>query len=281
MVPAAGVGAVTSRARRRGPVQSKSFGEFSRRGAPETPWSRGPPVKPVIVLRHAPHVPIGSLEHVLAEAGLPWHYLDLFARVPDRLPLSSSAGLVILGGPMNVDQVAEHPFLGPEIGWIREAIACQIPTLGICLGAQLLAKALGKPVFRNRVKEIGWYEVQLLPAAAEDRLFGGRGPVETVFQWHGDTFELPDGAVQLARGDGCPVQAFRYGPSAYAVQFHVEMTASLVDQWLEEPAFSAEVAALDYIDPQAVREQVPARIGQMNSFSQCLLGRFAQWCRGD
>ena len=236
-------------------------------------------MQPVVVLRHAPHVPIGSVQDVFAAAGLPWHYVDLYSDIPARLPLADAAGLVILGGPMNVDDVAAHPFLAIELDWIREAIDRELPTLGICLGAQLLAKALGKPVVRHMVKEIGWYEVQLLPAAHDDRLFGGRGPVETVFQWHGDTFELPAGAVQLARGTSCPVQAFRFGSSAYAVQFHIEMTAPLVNEWLEEPAFSAEVAALPYIDPQAVRDQAPQRIAAMDSFSRCVLGRFAVWCK--
>jgi GMP synthase-like glutamine amidotransferase len=236
-------------------------------------------LKPVIVLRHAPHVPIGSLEQVLARAGVPQVSVDLFAEIPASLPLHQAAGLVILGGPMNVDEADAHPFLLPELDWIREAVDRELPTLGICLGAQLLAKALGKRVFRNPVKEIGWYEVELLPAAHDDRLFGGRGPVETVFQWHGDTFDLPDGAVHLARGRSCSSQAFRVGRSAYGVQFHVEMTPELIDEWLEEPHFSAEVAALEYIDPAAIRAQIPERIGAMDSFSQCLLERFAAWCR--
>jgi len=238
-------------------------------------------MKPVIVLRHAPHVPIGSLEHVLARASVPQYPVDLFAEIPESLTLDKAAGLVILGGPMNVDEIQAHPFLLPELEWIRQAVDCQLPTLGICLGAQLLAKALGRPVYRNRVKEIGWYEVELLPASSEDRLFGGRGPVETVFHWHGDTFDLPEGAVLLARGTSCSNQAFRIGTSAYGVQFHVEMTPTLIDEWLEEPSFSAEVAALDYIDPATIRAQVPERIVAMDSFSQCLLGRFADWCAGD
>jgi GMP synthase-like glutamine amidotransferase len=236
-------------------------------------------LKPVIVLRHAAHVPIGSLEQVLARAGVPQASVDLFAEIPKTLPLDEAAGLVILGGPMNVDEVDAHPFLLPKLDWIRDVVDRELPTLGICLGAQLLAKALGKRVFRNPVKEIGWYEVELLPAARDDRLFGGRGPVETVFQWHGDTFDLPDGAAHLARGQSCSSQAFRAGRSAYGVQFHVEMTPELIDEWLEEPHFSAEVAAREYIDPAAIRAQVPQRIAAMDSFSQCLLGRFAAWCR--
>lgn len=236
-------------------------------------------MKPVIVLRHAAHVPLGSLEDVLARAGVPQYPVDLFAEIPESLPLEAAAGLVVLGGPMNADEAAAYPFLLPELDWIRQAVQRQLPTLGICLGAQLLAKALGKPVYRNPVKEIGWYEVELMPSAGDDRLFQGRGPVETVFQWHGDTFDLPDGAIHLARGASCPNQAFRVGPSAYGVQFHVEMTPRLVDEWLEEPHFSAEVAALDYIDPAGIRSQVPQRIVAMDSFSQCLLGRFAESCR--
>ena len=235
--------------------------------------------RPVIVLRHASHVPIGSLEHVLVRAGLPQYPIDLFDTLPESLPLERACGLVILGGPMNVDDVESHPFLRPELDWIRQAVLRQLPTLGICLGAQLLAKTFGKPVYRNPVKEIGWYEIEVLPAAGEDRLFRGRGPVETVFQWHGDTFDLSDGAVHLARGASCANQAFRIGPSAYGVQFHVEMTPSLIDEWLEEPSFSAEVAALDYIDPAAIRAEIAARIVAMDSFSQCLLERFAAWCR--
>lgn len=211
--------------------------------------------------------------------GVPKVSVDLFAETPKVLPLDAAAGLVILGGPMNVDEVETYPFLLTELDWIRQAVDRELPLLGICLGAQLLAKALGNRVYHNPVKEIGWYEVELLPAARDDRLFGGRGPVETVFQWHGDTFDLPEGAVHLARSASCPSQAFRVGQSAYGVQFHVEMTPRLIDEWLEEPHFSAEVAALDYIDPAAIRAQVPRRIAAMNSFSGCLLGRFAECCR--
>ena len=116
----------------------------------------------------------------------------------------------------------------------------RLPLLGICLGAQLLAKALGASVYRNPVKEIGFRNVELTAAAGGDRLFGGRGPAETVFLWHADTFDLPRGAVRLARGEQCPEQAFRYGESAYGVQFHVEMTPELLEAWLREPGFERD-----------------------------------------
>lgn len=236
-------------------------------------------MKPVLVLHHAPQVPQGSLEHVLARWEIPRLSFDLFAHLPKAIPLAEAAGLVVLGGPMNVDEVETYPFLRAELDWIRQAVDREVPLLGICLGAQLLAKAMGKPVYRNRIKEIGWHEIEILPAAEDDRLFHGRGPIETVFQWHGDTFDLPDGAVHLARGATCVSQAFRVGRAAYGVQFHVEMTTDLIEEWLGEPHFSAELAELDYVDAGSVRAQTPRRIAAMNDFSQCLLDRFARWCR--
>lgn len=236
-------------------------------------------MKPVIVLHHAPQVPLGSLEHVFARWEIPALSFELFAHLPEAIPLEDAAGMVLLGGPMNVDQVEAYPFLRKELDWIRRAVDREMPLLGICLGAQLLAKAMGKRVYRNAIKEIGWYEIEILPGAENDRLFQGRGPIETVFQWHGDTFDLPDGAVHLARGATCVSQAFRVGPSAYGVQFHVEMTSELIEEWLREPHFSAELAEVDHVDAALVKAQTPRRIAAMNDFSQCLLDRFARWCR--
>ena len=137
-------------------------------------------------------------------------------------------------------------------GFNRRSMA-KLPVLGVCLGSQLLAKALGSRVYANRVKEIGWYEVELLPAANDDRLFGGlctsprprpRAEREkvTVFQWHGDTFDLPKGAVQLARSAQCENQAFRFGEAAYGLQFHMEVTAEIIDSWLCQSDNCGELA---------------------------------------
>ena len=133
---------------------------------------------------------------------------------------------------MNVDEVEKYPHLAQEVEWIKQALAAGLPTLGICLGAQLLAKALGAKVYPNRVKEIGWYSAELTPHADRDPLFEGGGKQITVFHWHGDTFDLPPGTVRLAESKLCRNQAFRYGRSAYGLQFHIEMTAELIDSWL-------------------------------------------------
>ena len=106
--------------------------------------------------------------------------------------------------------------------------------LGVCLGAQLIAKALGASVYRNPVKEIGWFEIEVTGEGAADPLFAGVGPRETVFQWHGETFDLPPGARWLASSTACCHQAFRIGSSAYALQFHLEVTPEMIADWCSQ-----------------------------------------------
>ncbi len=235
-------------------------------------------MKPVLVFQHVPRETLGSLESVLRRAGLTWRYVELFAGVPDGLDLDLAAGLIVLGGPMNVDETDRYPFLGPEVVWIRQAVQRRIPMLGICLGSQLLAKAFGARVYPNPVKEIGWYEVELTPPAAEDPLFAGCPVRPTVFQWHGDTFDLPPGATLLATAPLCRHQAFRVDPHAYGLQFHIEMTAELIESWLAHPENDAELAALPYIDPDHIRQQTPVMLPRLEAVGSEVLGRFAALC---
>jgi GMP synthase (glutamine-hydrolysing) len=238
-----------------------------------------PPVKPILALQHVPHETLGTVEAALTGAGFQCRYVDLSRKVPQRLELHQAAGLVVLGGPMNVDQTDQYPFLEPEVAWIREAVEAELPVLGICLGSQLVAKALGAKVAPNAVKEIGWYPVELTPEASDDLLFGGCGPKMSVFQWHGDTFELPPGAVRLARGEVCEHQAFRYGSRAYALQFHLEVTAPMIEDWLDDPRNRRELAELDYIDPQVIRKQTPQELPHMQAVGAQVFSRFAALCR--
>jgi GMP synthase (glutamine-hydrolysing) len=231
----------------------------------------------VLVLRHMPQETAGTLETALTRAGLEFRYIDLFQEVPARLPLDQASGLVVLGGPMNVDEVDRYPFLKLDVQWIQQALTARLPLLGICLGSQLLAKALGAKVYPNTVKEIGWYPIEWLPVAVDDRLFAQSGTT-TVFQWHGDTFDLPQDAVLLARGSTCQNQAFRWGSTAYGLQFHIEMTATMIEEWLGKGDESGELAALDYIDPDATRTLTPVLLPDMQKLAAEVFGRFARMC---
>lgn len=235
-------------------------------------------MKPILVLQHVAHENMGSLESYFHRAGLSWQYVELFRQFPAQLDLAQAAGLVVMGGPMNVDEVDKFPFLAREVEWMRQAVAAGLPLLGICLGSQLLAKAMGAKVYPNAVKEIGWYEIELEPAAADDLLFAGSAARETVFQWHGDTFDLPPGAVHLAFSPGCRQQAFRCGRAAWGLQFHVEVTAAIVDTWLTEAENRRELAGLDYIDPRAIAAQTPQMMPAMQALGDRVLPRFVSLC---
>ena len=145
---------------------------------------------PVWVVRHVPHEGLGTIADSLQRSNIPWTTIDAFAGPLPQFDPNSIAGLIVMGGPMNADEVDRFPFLGEEVRWLRQAVDAGLPVLGVCLGSQLLAKALGSRVYANRIKEIGWYEIELLPAAATDPLFQKIPQPTTVFQWHGDTFDL-------------------------------------------------------------------------------------------
>jgi GMP synthase (glutamine-hydrolysing) len=197
-------------------------------------------MRKLLVFQHAATEPLGVLDPMLRRWGFRIRYVN-FARDPAvQLDPGRYDGLVVLGGPMNVDQTAAYPHLQTEIAAIREALRLEMPVLGICLGAQLLAAALGASVRPNRVREIGWYRLQPAAPAADDRLFRHFDGSQQVFQWHAYTFDLPPGAVQLARTESCEHQAFRYGSRAYGLQFHLEADEALIRRWLGVPAYRTE-----------------------------------------
>ena len=151
----------------------------------------------------------------------------------DKLPSSFEgiAAVIAMGGPMNVYEEEKYPFLKAEDEFIKKVVTGKIPYLGICLGAQLLAKACGAKVRKNRVKETGWYEVSVTPDGMRDGIFSLLPESFTVFQWHEDTFEIPGNAAHLASSLDCRNQAFRSGPKAYGLQFHVEATGNMIGKW--------------------------------------------------
>jgi len=198
-------------------------------------------MRKLLVFQHSAAEPLGVLDPLLRKSGFRVRYIN-FSRHPDTKPdVSRYHGLIVLGGAMNVDQVDRHPHLALEIAAIREAVRREIPVLGICLGAQLLAAALGANVRPNPVREIGWYRIHPTIDAQADRLCRHFDGNQHVFQWHAYTFDLPQGAVHLASTPTCPHQAFRFGDRAYGLQFHLEADEPLIQRWLQVPDYRAEV----------------------------------------
>ncbi len=156
--------------------------------------------------------------------------LDLGASIPR---VDEVAGLVVMGGPMGAYETDKFPFLACECSLIRELVLRNRPVLGVCLGAQLLASALGARVFPGHGPEIGFGSVQLTMEGRQDPLLGPAGPDIPVFHWHGDTFDLPGGAMLLASSADYPHQAFRFGKCAYGLQFHIEPDAKMWSAWRE------------------------------------------------
>ena len=229
----------------------------------------------LLVFQHVPHEILGTLHPMLRSAGFRIRYVN-FGRSNYKIPkLRNYDGLVVLGGPMNVDETDEYPYLVPETEAIREFIDMDLPALGICLGSQLIAKALGARVCKNPEKEIGWYDVSATDEGKKDRLVGAFGAVEKVFQWHGDTFEIPPGAAQLATSAACANQAFRYGDKVYGFQFHLEVDAPMIERWLVTPVNKKEIEELGgKISPDVIRSETPRHIGALSDLSRRTFGGF-------
>lgn len=174
-------------------------------------------------LQHVPFEGLGSIEAVLSAKGHPHTATHLYRNEP--LPeVDAFDLLIVMGGPMGVYDEGEHPFLEAEKRLIREAIARGKKLLGICLGAQLIADALGAKVTRNAHREIGWFPIHRTPQAERTRFKGLLPETMEVFHWHGDTFDIPEGAVLLASSEACRNQGFIVGDRVIALQFHLETT---------------------------------------------------------
>lgn len=189
-------------------------------------------MKPLLCLRHEEPDHLGTAEQAFAASDIDIAYMDLW-RGADFPDTGEIAGVVVLGGVMNVDQTDAYPFLLPERGFLQAAVAAGVPLLGICLGGQLLARSLGARVPRARAPETGFLPLHPTDEAPGDPLFSCFRDGDRMFQWHEDAFELPAGATLLLSGDGVPNQAFRAGDRAWGVQFHPEVTPQLLDAWLD------------------------------------------------
>jgi GMP synthase (glutamine-hydrolysing) len=188
----------------------------------------------ILVLQNSPQAPAGIIGEALEQAG---------ARLDTRLVLDGEVmpddlapydGILVLGGPMGAHDDDKHPALADQAALIGRAAADGLKLLGICLGGQLMARAAGAPVGRADKAEIGFTQLDILPAATDDPLFGPLGAPPPVMELHFDTFATPDHATRLLASADCANQAFRWGPGQYALQFHPEVDAAIIRTWLEK-----------------------------------------------
>ncbi len=206
----------------------------------------------VLILKNISTEGPGTIEDFLRRQGTSYRIIELGREAvtdPERF-----ATLVMMGGPMSVNEGEKYPYIEGEIGLVKQFVAAGKKVFGVCLGAQIMAKALGAKVYAGPQKEIGWYDIELTEDGIRDPLMRklavhpGAGDFWKrfkVFHWHGETFDIPEGALRLAKSELYPNQAFRYGSSAYAFQFHIEVRKDMIYEWLEnEPVDRNELQRL-------------------------------------
>lgn len=229
----------------------------------------------MLVFQHVPYEILGTLDPMLREHGFRIRYVNFGRDGEARPDVSRYHGLIVLGGPMNCDEADRHPHLDFETEAIRAAVERGMPVLGICLGGQLIARALGARVTRNPVREIGWHDVAPTAAGVRDPLFAHFAATEKIFQWHGDTFAIPPGAEHLAASPGCANQAFRYGENVYALQFHLEVDTPLIERWLATPAMERELGCPGPgVDAARVRADTARHIGRSLALGRAFFGEY-------
>ena len=231
-------------------------------------------MNPVLCVRNDRDDTLGITVAALAEHGVLVMRLDAFDVEPRWPGLDEISGLVVFGGEMNADEIERHPHLLTQRDLMRHAVDAGLPVLGICLGGQMLARALDARVYRAPLRELGFKPVRITEAGEVDPLLGAFHSGDRVFQWHEDTFDLPNGAELLAAGDDVQVQAFRKGRNAWGVQFHFEVDAGGVDAWLR-----AAEPGLERVwkrSAEEVREELRLYLDAQQQRSRQLFSAFAR-----
>jgi GMP synthase (glutamine-hydrolysing) len=229
-----------------------------------------------LILQHIACEPPGAFSEVMEERG--WTTttceVDEVHAVPE---LGGIDAIVAMGGPMSVNDELELPWLVDEKRLIRTAVTAGMPYFGACLGVQLLASSLGAKVYAGTAPEVGILPVELTDEGRVDPVVGNLEGQILTLQWHGDTFDLPVDAVRLAGSEAYPNQAFRYGSCAYGVQFHIEVSAEMAEEWARVPAYAhalEQAVGLHAFDEmiEALRDERGAR---MHAHA---VGLFGRWC---
>jgi GMP synthase (glutamine-hydrolysing) len=228
----------------------------------------------LIVLRHVPYEGPGLIEDMLEGRGLPYKIMDVFE---EGLPLSTAGltGLVSMGGPMSVNDGVRE--IEKEKGLLLEAMDRDVPILGVCLGAQIIASAMGARVYSGKRPEVGWGEVNLTPDGIRDPLMSGVESVLPVLHWHSETFDLPEDAVRLAWSDEFENQAFRVGTSTYGLQFHLETDEDMVMEWVEKDQ-EGNVGIVSA--PQEILDGIKLHLSRVRFGGALVVGRFLDLVAG-
>ena len=220
----------------------------------------------VLSVTHGPSVPGGVFDEEVEAAG---HALERWVVPLGGTPQPPSAydAILVFGGSMHPDQDEDFSWLGDEAGFLADALAGDVPVLGVCLGAQMLARASGAWVGPAPVSEVGWFDIELTAEGRDDPVLGMLPPRTEAFQWHHYTYAVPEGGTELARSQAS-TQAFRVGRAAWGIQFHAEVTLPMLEAWVAEEAAELPTAPDDFL------EQARARIASWNDQGRALCRAF-------
>ena len=224
------------------------------------------------VMQHHAVENLGNIAEALEGAALAWQYVRTFEGQPVPKDMKGAGGLILMGGPQSVyDDAAQFPSLKDEMRLIESALKDNRPVLGVCLGSQMLAAALGAKVYKAAHREIGWHPVRLTAEAKNDHLLADVPERFTAFHWHGDVFDLPRDAVALASSDISPIQAFRHGDKVYGFLCHLEVSETSVHAMVREFTDEAKHASL--------RADILGGIDNVEPLTEIAESVFGRWAR--
>lgn len=225
----------------------------------------------IYTLQHIGIETLGIIDDCLKTAGLYPQYIKPFKEQSIPEEMGEAVGLIIMGGPMGVNEQDRFPFLCDEIRLIERALKENKPILGICLGSQLIASALGAGIKKGNHKEIGWHEIFLDKFASDDPLWKDVTSPFMAYHWHGDIFELPQGAVSLASSELTECQGFRYGKNTYGFLFHMEITDNIIRRMVA--AFREEIIRTG-LDEKLIELGIQTHLPKLQSLGMSVFNRW-------